>query len=290
MGGPPAISPLFLGLTAAALPPQGLRMAQNTVRFQAVSLSPQRWGIYQRRMSTWTGQDEAIKGEVERHRGIKNKKIGSLKHSIPLAMGSMVVGVRGATAAVVEEGARHVPLGEKLATLLQSKGIPSELVLMSISAMPVVELRGGIPVGRLLGIPAVNNFALCAIGNYLPVLPILLIGKSKAVTKLLEKPLERARKKFGSGGVDEWTLAISLALFVGIPVPGTGAWTGSLAAVALGLPIGKALVANGVGILVAATIMTALTSSLKAGLIVGAATVFAAFSVDRLRKELSTRL
>eukprot|EP00954_Amorphochlora_amoebiformis_P022928 1356770-Amorphochlora_amoeboformis.AAC.2 len=62
MGAPPAISLLFLGLTAAALPPQGLRMAQNTVRFQAVSLSPQRWAIYQRRMSTWTGQDEAIKG------------------------------------------------------------------------------------------------------------------------------------------------------------------------------------------------------------------------------------
>mmetsp|Transcript_9750 Transcript_9750/g.15727 ORF Transcript_9750/g.15727 Transcript_9750/m.15727 type:complete len:176 (-) Transcript_9750:123-650(-) len=143
---------------------------------------------------------------------------------------------------------------------------------MIISAMPVVELRGGIPVARLLGVDPLSAFTLCSLGNFIPVIPIILALNSPAIRRFLEKPLARAQRKFrGSTGMDNRSLAISLALFVGVPFPGTGAWTGTMASVALGLPAPLAMAANAVGILMAASIMTALTASLKAGLAVASA-------------------
>mmetsp|Transcript_14757 Transcript_14757/g.28036 ORF Transcript_14757/g.28036 Transcript_14757/m.28036 type:complete len:91 (-) Transcript_14757:1060-1332(-) len=85
------------------------------------------------------------------------------------------------------------------------------------------------------------------------------------------------------------SMALSLAMFVGVPFPGTGAWTGTLASVALGVPPLLAIAANGAGILIAASIMTALTTSLKAGLAVGVAAGAATLGVDALRRRRKSK-
>lgn len=110
---------------------------------------------------------------------------------------------------------------------------------MVISAMPVVELRGGVPVGIWMGMPIVKVFTLCVAGNMIPIPLILLALRSSFVQKLAKPVLDRAREKAAGFG-DEKSQALALTLFVGIPLPGTGAWTGAMGAFLLGMPFQKA--------------------------------------------------
>eukprot|EP00466_Bigelowiella_natans_P011608 jgi/Bigna1/90210/estExt_fgenesh1_pg.C_650047 len=238
--------------------------------------------------------DESWVTSQNADRGRSLQLTSSLSRILAVSLGILFVQLALNSASVAEVASaaaheHHQSVGERLATMsdmtgifslilennnsgLKSRGIPTELVLMIISAMPVVELRGGIPVARLLGVDPLSAFTLCSLGNFVPVIPIILALNSPAIRRFLEKPLARAQRKFrGSTGMDNRSLAISLALFVGVPFPGTGAWTGTMASVALGLPAPLAMAANAVGILMAASIMTALTASLKAGLAVASA-------------------
>ena len=148
--------------------------------------------------------------------------------------------------------------GETLGTY-----IPAELVTFIVSLFPILECRGGIVVGRLLGLPLSATILASVIGNILPIPFILLFIKkifdwlrpTKLFGPLVCKLEERAMKKSDALRNGEF---IGLLLFVGIPLPGTGAWTGALLASLLGIDIKKASVAILIGIAMATTIMSLL--------------------------------
>ena len=148
---------------------------------------------------------------------------------------------------------------------LISSGIPPELVVLLISALPIFELRGGIPVAiGLFHLPWYYALLLSVIGNLLPVPFILLLLDS--ATRLLSRIrlfdrfltwlFERTRRR---GRIIEIYQRIGLVLFVAIPLPITGAWTGSLAAVLFGLRFRHAFLSIFIGVLIAGAIVTCLS-------------------------------
>lgn len=129
------------------------------------------------------------------------------------------------------------------------------------SMLPIIELRGSIPLGAALGLPWYSNFIISVIGNLIPApFILLLIRKILSLmknTKLfhgfaewLEKRAEKNKGKLDRG------VFVGLMLFVGIPIPGTGAWTGSLLASLTGVKFSKAMLAVILGVLIAGVIMT----------------------------------
>ncbi|KAH8052639.1 small multi-drug export protein [Aureococcus anophagefferens] len=110
-----------------------------------------------------------------------------------------------------------------------------------------------------MGLPIAKVFVLCVIGNMAPILPLLLALRSPLVQKILDKPLSKARSKSDAvSGNARWS---ALAAFVGVPFPGTGAWTGAMVAFVLGMPLSEALSAIFAGVLVAGAIMSALVAA-----------------------------
>ncbi len=141
--------------------------------------------------------------------------------------------------------------------------IPAELVVFIISLLPILECRGGIIVGKLLGLPLAESVIISAIGNILPIPFILLFIKkvfkwlkpTKVMGPIVRKLEEKAEKKSAALNKGEF---LGLLLFVGIPLPGTGAWTGALIASLFGIRIKKASIAILIGIAMAATIISLL--------------------------------
>eukprot|EP00588_Corethron_pennatum_P010449 CAMPEP_0194267812 /NCGR_PEP_ID=MMETSP0169-20130528/2245_1 /TAXON_ID=218684 /ORGANISM="Corethron pennatum, Strain L29A3" /LENGTH=604 /DNA_ID=CAMNT_0039008795 /DNA_START=45 /DNA_END=1859 /DNA_ORIENTATION=- len=161
----------------------------------------------------------------------------------------------------------HLHVGQKVARYLQSFGIPDWGVLALISAMPVVELRGAIPVGLWMGMPLLTFvFPICVLGNMVPIVPMLFLLRNKWIRNLMAPILARAESKSASLGVGtpqkQWA---SLAAFVGIPLPGTGAWTGAMGAFLLGMPVSAALSAIFAGVVSAGAIVSAITLAGKKG-------------------------
>ena len=138
------------------------------------------------------------------------------------------------------------------------------LWIFIISMVPLIELRGAIPVSQGLGLPLLQSYIVCVIGNMLPV-PIIYLFARKVLVWGADKPviggffrfcLEKGEKggkkrpeKAGRG------LFVALLLFVGIPLPGTGAWTGTLAASLLDMDFKSSVVAVLLGVLLAGVIM-----------------------------------
>ncbi len=132
--------------------------------------------------------------------------------------------------------------------------------------VPLIELRGAIPVSQALQMPVVPSYIVCIIGNMLPV-PIIYLfarrflewGQDKKVIGgicrfFLVKGTaagEKLQSKAGRG------IFVALLLFVGIPIPGTGAWTGTLAASLLGMRFRDTVIAVMLGVLLAGLIMMA---------------------------------
>ncbi len=140
-------------------------------------------------------------------------------------------------------------------------GIPKDIVCFIISMVPILELRGGMIAAALFGLPWLRALVFCILGNMLPMpFVLLLITKifdllrgTKLFRPMVEKLEARALgKKDQIEKYEFW----GLVLFVGIPLPGTGGWTGSLAAALLGVRFKKAFPAVILGILLAATIMS----------------------------------
>lgn len=139
--------------------------------------------------------------------------------------------------------------------------IPAELVTFIVSLFPILECRGGIIVGRLLGLPLASTIIASVIGNILPIPFILLFIKqifkwlkpTKLMGPIVTKLEDKAMKKSSALEKGEF---IGLLLFVGVPLPGTGAWTGALIASLLGIDIKKASVAILIGIAMATTIVS----------------------------------
>ena len=117
--------------------------------------------------------------------------------------------------------------------------MPAELVCFIVSLFPILECRGGLIVAKLLGVNLLTALPICIIGNILPVPFILLLlnkifqfFKRTKHHKLVDKIEAHAMKKSESLSRGEF---LGLLLFVGIPLPGTGAWTGSMIAALLGM-------------------------------------------------------
>ena len=142
-----------------------------------------------------------------------------------------------------------------------SEYVPAELFVFIISMMPILELRGGLIAAALLDIPLVEAVVICFVGNILPVPFILLLIRPIFAwlkqTALFRPMVERLEAK-AMGKSDQvrkyefW----GLLLFVGIPLPGTGAWTGALIAAMLNISIKRALPPITLGICMAGMIMT----------------------------------
>lgn len=161
----------------------------------------------------------------------------------------------------------HLHLGQKVALFFQKFGLPDWVTLMLISMTPAIELRGGVPVGNWMGISPAATFAICAIGNMLPIAPMLLALRSSFFKKLAAPLLTRAEKKL-AGLPTGQSRTLALALFVGVPAPGTGAWTGAIIAYLLDMPFGTAMASIFAGVVLAGAIMTTLTLAGKVGALV----------------------
>ncbi len=138
------------------------------------------------------------------------------------------------------------------------------IVIFIISLFPILELRGGLIAATLLDVPYLRALIICVIGNIIPIPFILLfikqifqwLKKFKLTGRFVNWLENKTLKKRGQ--IDKlgfW----GLILFVGIPLPGTGGWTGALLASLLGIPVKKSSVAIGIGILLAAAIMSIIT-------------------------------
>ena len=142
-----------------------------------------------------------------------------------------------------------------------SGSISKEAIVFLISMIPILELRGALLVaGPILGVPVSTAIPLCIIGNIIPVPFILLlitpIFRWMKGTKILKPMVDRLETKSMSKSdkIEKYEFW-GLVLFVGIPLPGTGAWTGSLIAALLGIKFKKAFPAVIIGICMATVIM-----------------------------------
>lgn len=158
-------------------------------------------------------------------------------------------------------------MAERVTELLQNYLSP-ELVVFIISMLPILELRGGLIAASLLGVPWKTATVISIIGNMLPIPFILLFIRQflkllkrfqpfRGLVRWLE---EKAHRK-GAELMQQHprSVQIGLFLFVAIPLPGTGAWTGSLIAAFLGLKIERSAPPIGLGVLGAAVIMLVVT-------------------------------
>lgn len=150
--------------------------------------------------------------------------------------------------------------------------VSREITVFIISMVPILELRGGLIAASLLQIPIIKAIWYCVIGNIIPVPFILLLItpifawlKQTSLFRPLVEKLEH--KAMGKGEQIEKYQFWGLVLFVGIPLPGTGAWTGSLIASLLGVKFKKAFPAVILGIVMATIIMSIFSYGLLGALI-----------------------
>lgn len=147
-----------------------------------------------------------------------------------------------------------------------------EIIVFVISLLPILELRGGLIAAALLGLDPLPSYLISIVGNLLPIpFILLLINKildwmrnSKHFNKIaqwLDKKVEKHKGQIEKYGY------LGLVLFVGIPLPGTGAWTGSLIASVLEMDRKKTFLAVVVGVIMASIIMMLLSFGLLANII-----------------------
>ena len=146
-------------------------------------------------------------------------------------------------------------------TLIGAPLLNKIIGIFLISMLPIIELRGAIPIGAAIGLPWYLNMIVSIIGNMLPVPFILLfvvklfefMKKKNILVNFIEKIEKRAMSRSQSIANKEF---LGLMIFVAIPFPGTGAWTGALIAALLQFERKKSFFYIGLGVIIAATVMT----------------------------------
>lgn len=149
-----------------------------------------------------------------------------------------------------------------------------EVIVFLISVCPILELRGGLIAASLLHMNPIVSYIICIIGNIIPI-PLILWF----ITKILDKMRNSKHKKLKGialwldkkvdkhkGQIEKFGY-LGLVLFVGIPLPGTGAWTGCLIASVLGLDKKKSLLAAILGVFIASIIMMILSFGIISNII-----------------------
>ena len=144
------------------------------------------------------------------------------------------------------------------------------LLSMLISMVPLIELRGGVPVAMGMGMGALEAIVVCSIGNMLPV-PVIYLFARKVLTwgstkpyigglftKILDKGARAGEKLVETAS--RQGMFIALMLFVGVPLPGTGAWTGTLAASLLNMGWKSTTGSVSLGVLIAGVIMATVSA------------------------------
>ena len=172
----------------------------------------------------------------------------------------------------------HKKTGQKIAEYLTAKGLSRDVVVVAISTLPIVELRGAIPVGHVLfpdadpstrlGIDDLTRsariFFYAVLGNMLPV-PFILLLLGPVSTLCMKIPVgktffdwlfSRTRRK--TADLEKYE-TLGLTVFVAIPLPATGAWTGAMAGWLLGMSFAHSLLSIFLGVLIAGVVMTALS-------------------------------
>lgn len=141
--------------------------------------------------------------------------------------------------------------------------IPAEIIIFIVSLMPILELRGGLIAASLLKVNLLYAFPICVLGNLLP-LPFILLFIDKIFSALKETRMRKLvehfenKAKAKSASVEKhrkWGLFV----FVAVPLPGTGGWTGALVASGLRMRLKEALVPITLGVLTAGVIMSILS-------------------------------
>ena len=152
---------------------------------------------------------------------------------------------------------------ESITGFLAGLGISEEMSMFIISLIPFVELRGGIVWGHAIGMDPLKVFAICFLANCLPIPFIIFLARPcfnwlknfKVFKKLIEKIENRVEKKADEVKKNKFEM-LGLMLFVGIPLPGTGAYTGSLIAALLNMRLKYAVPVIILGVFLAGLIMT----------------------------------
>ena len=146
---------------------------------------------------------------------------------------------------------------------LFSETIPGELTVFLLSLMPIIELRGGILAAKLLQLDMLPAFFICLVGTILPTPFILLFinkifdwMRNTRLVKLVDRLEAKGRSKFDK--INRYK-TLGLLVFVAIPLPGTGAWTGSLAAALMKMDFKSAMISVAGGTLVADILMCVLS-------------------------------
>ncbi len=151
----------------------------------------------------------------------------------------------------------------EIMSFMQDK-VPEELVAFVISLLPVLECRGGMIAARLMEIPFLKAFLICYLGNMVPIPFIILfirkifdfLRRYPFFEKIIEKlEAKTAKNKDKVLRYKSWGLLI----FVAIPLPGTGGWTGALMAALLDIRFKRSLPIIALGVLIAGFIMSGLT-------------------------------
>ena len=148
-----------------------------------------------------------------------------------------------------------------------SSPMGKEIIVFVISLLPILELRGGLLAAGALNLSPFIAYPIAIVANLLPIPFILMfltpifnwMKKTKlfrGIVEKLEKKAEKNKSKFEKGEF------VALIFFVGIPIPGTGAWTGALIASVLGMNRKKAMLAITIGVFMASIIMMILSYGL----------------------------
>lgn len=142
--------------------------------------------------------------------------------------------------------------------------LSKELTVIIVAMLPVVELRGAIPLGVALGMTPTRALVISYLGSLIPIIPVVLLIRPliafTARTRYFQRFgrwLERRSMKH-SRQVEQYQ-ALGLFLFVAVPLPGTGVWSGAMIAGVLGMRLSTAFWANALGNLVAGLIITFVT-------------------------------
>lgn len=154
---------------------------------------------------------------------------------------------------------------------ITSTVLGKEILVFIISLMPILELRGGLLAASIIGLDPLPSYIIAVIGNIIPI-PFILwfMGrilkwmktrkKLRKITDWIDKKIEKNRNKIEKFGF--W----GLVLFVGIPLPGTGAWTGCLVASVLEMNKKKSFLAAMIGVAMASIIMMIISFGVVKGI------------------------